>query len=539
MGLLTALAQQDFVVADVQGNVGKIIKTAQRARHRGAALVIFPELAVTGYPPEDLLLRRDCLEAVERGLDRITQAVGEGIDLIVGAPVRRDGSLFNAALHLSAGRVADVYYKANLPNYEVFDEKRYFKEGQASCVFELKGHRFGVTICEDIWDAAATDAVKRAGAQCIVNINASPFHVEKQRQRRRILQRRGTETGVPLVYVNLVGGQDELVFDGDSIVLNRNAEIVFVAPPFEEGLYFCDPFEPAAVRPPAVEDVELVRRALVTGLSAYVSKNGFEGLVVGLSGGIDSAVSLMIAVDAVGAGRVKAVMMPSPYTAPQSIEDAHKLAHRLGVKIFDVPIAETFALMRGELSEVFGGRPADVSEENLQARIRACFLMAVANKHRLMVVSTSNKSEIAVGYTTLYGDMIGGYAPLKDVFKTRVYELAHHYNRNEELIPPRIISRPPSAELAPGQRDTDRLPPYPLLDGILKPLIEHDASYDELVGMGFDAATVRRVQQMVVASEYKRRQAVPGVKITPRAFGKDRRYPISCRFDFSPPVPSG
>lgn len=533
MSLKIALAQQNFTVGDVRGNAAKIIETVRFSHSKGAVLVVFPELAVTGYPSEDLLLRRDYLDASDRAVKRIATEIDEGIDVIIGAPMREGEHLFNAALHLSNRRVVNVYRKRNLPNYDVFDEKRYFKEGHTSGVFTVAGQRLGVTICEDIWDAVVTADAKRGGANCIVNINASPFHIKKQAQRERVLRRRYTETGLPLVYVNLVGGQDELVFDGNSVVFNQNGDNILRAPSFAEEVYFCDPFaSDVAMQEPAPQEIELIRRACVMGLSDYVLKNGFEGLVVGLSGGIDSAVSLMIAIDAVGAKRVKAVTMPSPYTASEGIEDVYDLAHTLGVGIVKVPITNAFDLMCNELGDACGDRLTGTGRENLQARIRACFLMAISNCYRLMVVSTSNKSELAVGYTTLYGDMIGGYAPLKDVFKTQVYELARYYNRQRNVIPQNIINRSPSAELAPKQKDSDSLPPYPLLDRILEELIENDASCADLAAGRFDTDTVYRVQQMLVNSEYKRRQGVPGVKITPRAFGKDRRYPVSCCFDF-------
>ncbi len=534
MSLKIAVAQQDFTVGDVRGNAAKIIETVRFSRSKRAALVVFPELAVTGYPPEDLLLRRDYLDASDRAIQQIAAEVGAGIDVIIGAPMREGEHLFNAALHIADHRIANVYHKRKLPNYEVFDEKRYFKEGHTTGVFAIGGHRLGVTICEDIWDAAAAADAKRAGAQCIININASPFHIKKQAQRDAILRLRHAETGLPLVYVNLVGGQDELVFDGSSAALNRHGNSILRAPSFEEGVYFCDPFaSEAPPQEPAAAEIELIRRACVTGLADYVSKNSFEGLAVGLSGGIDSAVSLMIAVDAVGAKRVKAVTMPSPYTAAQGIEDSYALARALGTEMIQVPISKAFDLMCRELRDACGDGLTGTGKENLQARIRACFLMAISNRYRLMVVSTSNKSELAVGYTTLYGDMIGGYAPLKDVFKTQVYELAHYYNRERAVIPENMICRPPSAELAPGQKDSDSLPPYPLLDRILKALIEDEASCADLAGEQFDTDTVRRVRQMIADSEHKRRQGAPGVKITPRAFGKDRRYPVSCRFDFA------
>lgn len=528
-----ALAQQNFVVGDLRGNAARITRVAREARESGARLAVFSELSLTGYSPEDLLLRDDFIAAAAAAVEEVARAAA-GIDLIVGAPVREHGHLFNAALHLADGRVAHRCCKRALPNYEVFDEKRYFSAGpDAACVFRVDGVAFGLTVCEDIWQPRAAADAARAGADCLVNLSASPFDVSKQARRDETLCARIDETGLPVVYVNQVGGQDDLVFDGDSRVFNRAGHCVFRAPPFEEGVWCCDIGADAAARdetPPQMAPVGIIWRALRTGLRDYVEKHAFAGVVVGLSGGIDSALVLMLAVEALGAARVKAVMMPSQYTAAQSIDDARRIARGAGVELLETPITGIFETMLAELAPVFRGRRRDVTEENLQARIRGSLLMSISNKLGLMVVATSNKSELAVGYSTLYGDSVGGYAPLKDLYKSRVYELAAWCNRERERIPRSIIERAPTAELAPGQLDTDSLPPYPVLDAILEQLIEHDASAAGLAGRGFDAATVRRVQRMVVASEYKRRQSAPGPKITPRAFGRDRRYPVTCRF---------
>jgi len=536
--LRVALAQQNFVVGDLRGNAERIVRLAREARANGARLIVFSELSLTGYSPEDLLLRDDFIAAAADAVEEVARAAAGGIDLIVGAPVREHGHLFNAALHLSDGRIAHRCRKRSLPNYEVFDEKRYFSAGpDEACVFRVDGVALGLTVCEDIWQPHAAADAARAGADCLVNLSASPFDVAKQARRDETLRARIGETGLPVIYVNQVGGQDDLVFDGDSRVFNRAGRCVFRAPPFEEGVWCCDIGADAAAcdeTPPQVAPVEIIRRALSTGLRDYVEKHAFAGVVVGLSGGIDSALVLILAVEALGAARVKAVMMPSEYTSAQSIEDARLIARNAGVELLEVPITNVFETMLAELAPVFKGRQRDVTEENLQARIRGSLLMSISNKLGLMVVATSNKSELAVGYSTLYGDTVGGYAPLKDLFKNRVYQLAAHCNRERERIPRSIIERAPTAELAPGQLDTDSLPPYPVLDAILEQLIEHDATAAGLAGRGFDAATVRRVQRMVVASEYKRRQSAPGPKITPRAFGRDRRYPVTCRFGGDP-----
>ena len=532
--LRIALAQQNFVVGDLRANAARMARVAREARGRGARLVVFPELSLTGYSPEDLLLRDDFVAAAAAALERLARETAD-MDVIVGAPVRERGALFNAALHLARGRIAHRCYKRSLPNYEVFDEKRYFSGGpDAACVFAVGGVSLGLTVCEDIWHPPAAAAAARAAADCLINVSASPFDVAKQRRRDNVLRARVRETGLGLLYVNQVGGQDDLVFDGDSRAYDGSGACVLRAPSFEEGVYYCDVSRAAVVcgeAPRTHAPLETVRRALVTGLRDYVVDNGFRGVVVALSGGIDSALTLVLAVDALGCARVKAVTMPSPYTSRQSLEDARLLARTEGVELFEIPITRTFETMLGELAPVFGDRVRDVAEENLQARIRGALLMALSNKLRLMPVATSNKSELAVGYATLYGDMAGGYAPLKDVFKKRVYALAAHVNRAHERIPPRVIERAPSAELAPGQLDTDSLPPYPVLDEILEQLIENDAGAADLARRGFDAAMLRRVRDMVVKSEYKRRQAPPGPKITPRAFGRERRYPITSLYE--------
>ena len=535
-----AVAQLNFLVGDVAGNAAKIIEAGQLARADGAMIVVFSELAITGYPPEDLLLRTDFLEEVERALIELAVRADQempGVGLIVGAPRRADKRLFNAAFYLRGGEIAAHYDKAVLPNYSVFDEKRYFDAGTDAGVVDLGGVRVGLTVCEDVWqDAGPALWAKQAGAQLLINLNASPFHIGKTEQRSAILKSRTHETGLPIVYANQVGGQDELVFDGDSRVIAADGSVIYAAPLFDEdifcfdissGIDLCVEVQCERASRDESTQIETVWRALVTGLRDYVGKNGFKGVVIGLSGGVDSALTLALAVEAVGATEVTAVMMPSCYTADMSLEDARSLASNLGVRLHEIDIEPVFKAMQQQLEGVFAGAAADVTEENMQARVRGGLLMAIANKYRLAVIATSNKSEMAVGYATLYGDMVGAYAPLKDVVKTRVYELARFCNSVRETIPQRVMERPPSAELAPGQVDQDSLPPYATLDVIIEEFIEADASYADLVARGFSGETVRKVQEMVLRSEYKRRQAPPGVRITQKAFGRDRRYPIT------------
>ena len=534
--LRIALAQLNLLVGDVEGNARRIVDTAREARERlHADLVIYPELALTGYPPEDLLLRPGLHTRVQRAVSAITEQV-RGIDLLLGLPTRAGAFIYNSAMLLRDGEVVSTYHKQRLPNYQVFDEMRYFTPGETPCVVTVKGVRVGVTICEDIWQPGPARQAVRAGAELVVNLNASPYHLQKDRERIQVLRQRIEELDVPIVYVNQIGGQDELVFDGESLAVGRDGGLRLRAPAFEEGLYLArfapgqGDLRPADVLVPALDEEESVYRALVLGVRDYVGKNGFDGVVLGLSGGIDSALTLAVAVDALGAGAVRALMMPSRYTAQMSLEDARREAQVLGVDYAEISIEPPFQAFVDSLSGLFAGLPVDVTEENIQARARGVLLMAVSNKLGRMVLSTGNKSEMAVGYATLYGDMAGGFAPLKDVAKTRVYRLAHYCNRDGERIPRRVIERPPSAELAPGQRDEDSLPPYEILDPILELFVEQDWPIERIVAQGFERETVLRVARMVLRNEYKRRQAPPGVRITRRAFGKDRRYPITSGF---------
>ncbi len=531
--LRIALAQINPLVGDVAGNADRVLDFARRAQERGADLAIYPELALTGYPPEDLLFRRQFLDQVEAAIERLCRD-NPGLTLVVGSPRREGGRLFNAALILQPGEPLRWYDKQRLPNYGVFDEQRYFEAGERPCVFELGGRRIGVTVCEDIWYPEPAAQAREAGAELIVNLNASPFHASKPAERMAQVSERIAETGLPVCYVNLVGGQDELVFDGQGFVMDASGEVVLRQPAFEESLdLLCwSGGELIALDDSADElpEPEQLYKALVLATRDYVAKNGFERVVLGLSGGIDSALVLAIAVDALGAGAVEAVMMPYRYTADISKTDAARQAELLGVSYREIPIEKPVQAFLEVLADEFRGLPQDVTEENLQARSRGVILMAISNKKKAMLLTTGNKSEMSVGYATLYGDMAGGFAPLKDVSKLRVYALARWRNRQSPAIPERVIERPPSAELAPGQKDEDSLPPYDILDPILERYIEQDRSVEDIVAEGFDPETVKRVAWLVDVNEYKRRQAPPGVRITRRAFGKERRYPITSGF---------
>jgi len=525
-----AVAQINPVVGDVPGNAERILSWARRARDElGADLVVYPELVLTGYPPEDLLLRSDFIDLCEHFLERI-RAEAKGIDLLLGYPRRAEGRLYNAAGYLHDGEVAAEYFKAELPNYSVFDEKRYFVPGGEPCVVEIGGHAIGITLCEDIWTPPAARRAAQAGAGLLINLNASPFQMGKGEQRLEVVRERVRENEVPVLYVNLVGGQDELVFDGGSFVMDATGEVIQRSPRFRESLDLVVLDGEGAPRPGVMAEwpgeTEAVYRALVLGIHDYVNKTGFKGVVLGLSGGIDSALTATLAVDALGADRVEVVLMPSRYTADMSNEDALKQARVLGVKHSIIPIEPAFQAFLGMLEAEFEGMPMDVTEENIQARCRCIVLMAISNKTGRMLLTTGNKSEVSVGYATLYGDMAGGFAPLKDVFKTMVYRLARWRNREGEVIPERVIERPPSAELRPDQKDTDSLPPYELLDAILERYVELDLGIDEIVAAGYDEFLVKRVVGMVDRNEYKRRQAPPGIKVSRRAYGRDRRYPI-------------
>jgi NAD+ synthase (glutamine-hydrolysing) len=534
MSLRIALAQLNLFVGDVGGNAQRVIDTAAEARDRlQADLVLFPELALSGYPPEDLLFHKGMRRQVAAAMERVRSEV-QGVSVMVGYPDYTEDSIYNAAALVRDGQVVANYHKQELPNYSVFDEKRYFKPGQESRVVEMKGIRVGLLICEDVWEPKPARAVHAAGAQLLVVINGSPYSLQYQRRREDIVRARIKDTGLPVVYVNQIGGQDELIFDGGSFVMNAAGEIVQRAPPFKEELYAVDIdlIDGKAVPrrghiEPELSKEASVYNALVLGVRDYVSKHRFPGVVLGLSGGIDSALTLAIAVDALGAERVHAVMMPSRYTSQMSLDDAALQARTLGVGYDVISIEGMFEAALGALKDVFAGRAPDTTEENIQARCRGLLLMAISNKTGRMVLTTGNKSEMAVGYATLYGDMAGGFAPIKDCSKMLVYRLAHYRNSIGQAIPPRVIERAPSAELRHEQKDSDSLPPYDVLDPILELFIEDNLSVDEISARGFDRATVGRVLEMVKRNEYKRRQAPPGVRISDRAFGRDWRYPIT------------
>jgi len=535
--LRLVMAQIDLLVGNISANTERVIESAHRARDElDADLIVFPELTLTGYPPEDLLLRSGLQALVDTALDRIRTQLS-GIHVLVGHPEQTPEGRFNTASLIFQGEILGRCRKHHLPNYSVFDEKRYFVPGDGFCVADVAGVPVGVSICEDIWMQEPARAAVDAGARLLINMNASPFHTGKGDEREAVVSKRVEETACPVVYVNLVGGQDELVFDGESFVLDQSGTTRVRAPAYEEGLYPVD-FEivDGILRPlpgelaARADEVASVYRALVLGVRDYIEKNGFCGAVIGLSGGIDSALVLAIAVDAIGAERVEAVSMPSRYTVDMSREDARAEAQALGVDYQEIPIEQPFEAFLDVLSDAFDGAAADTTEENIQARCRGVILMALSNKQGRIVLTTGNKSEMSVGYATLYGDMAGGFAPIKDVPKLLVYRLSEYRNSLTPVIPQRVLERPPSAELAPDQKDEDSLPPYALLDPILEGYIEQDMSIEALVSQGFDAATVRRIASLVDRNEYKRRQAPPGVRITQRAFGRDRRYPITSGF---------
>jgi NAD+ synthase (glutamine-hydrolysing) len=532
--LRIALAQLDLFVGDVAGNTQRVIDAAAQARRDlQADLVLFPELSLSGYPPEDLLFHNGLRRQVMTALERV-RAQTSAITVVAGYPEYAEEGIYNAAAVLRDGATVATYRKQELPNYSVFDEKRYFKHGRDTCIFELKGIRIALLICEDIWEPGPARAAQAHGAQLIVVINGSPYSLGYQQRREAVVRERVKDTGLPVVYVNLLGGQDELVFDGGSFVMNAAGEVTQRVAPFVEGLVAVDVDlvdgrvvpRPGHIEPPLSEEAS-VYNALVLGVRDYVNKHGFPGVVLGLSGGIDSALTLAIAVDALGAERVHAVMMPSRYTSQWSLDDAATEAKTLGVRYDVISIEGMFVTALEALREVFAGRQPDTTEENIQARSRGLLLMAISNKTGRMVLTTGNKSEMAVGYATLYGDMAGGFAPIKDCSKTLVYRLARYRNSLGRVIPERVIERPPSAELRPDQKDSDSLPEYDVLDAILELFIEENLSVDEITARGFDRATVGRVLEMVKRNEYKRRQAPPGVRISDRAFGRDWRYPIT------------
>ena len=526
-----AVAQINTTVGDFVGNADRIRRAVDEARSQGARLVVTPELALSGYPPEDLLLRDDFCDQCAAELSKLASYCLD-VAVIVGHPHREGRTRYNAATLLNGGRIQSIYFKQKLPNYNVFDEKRYFETGNRPCVFELEGHRIAITICEDLWFPEPAAQAKAAGAELILSINASPYHRNKLAERYQVMGARVKETGLPLLYVHWVGGQDELVFDGASFALAGDGSLTYQGETFREAIDIVE-FEgrqvTGPIAPPLTEE-ETVYRALVTGVGDYVNKNRFPGVLIGLSGGVDSALVLAICVDALGAERVHAVMMPSDYTASMSVEDAREMAGILGVRYTEIAIKPVFDAFRAQLAPVFEGRAEDTTEENLQSRIRGTLLMSMSNKFGSIVVTTGNKSEMATGYATLYGDMAGGYAVIKDIVKTLVYRLAYWRNTKGRVIPQRVIDRPPTAELRPGQTDQDSLPPYEVLDAVVERYMERDMTPESIMSLGYDADAVRKVVHLIRVNEYKRRQAPPGVRITPRGFGKDWRYPITSGF---------
>jgi NAD+ synthase (glutamine-hydrolysing) len=521
--LRIALAQMNAVVGDIDGNARRVGEWASRAREAGAQLVVFPELTLTGYPPEDLLLKRGFLRRAEAALGELSI---EGITAVVGWPQQSDGRVYNAAAVVSDGGVEAVYRKVLLPNYGVFDERRWFEPGDAPLVVDVAGTPVGVTVCEDIWAPEPAAATAAAGAEVIVNLSASPYHHRKGSERERMIRALARDNGVTMAFCNLVGGQDELVFDGHSLIAAPSGEVTARGAQFDEALVL----EGHVAEPlPAEEEVY---RALVTGVRDYVDKNGFEKAVVASSGGIDSALTVLVAADALGPERVVTVTMPSRYSSEGTKSDARRISENLGVELYELPIEAATAAYDELLGEAFDGREPDITEENLQARVRGNIVMALSNKFGWLVLTTGNKSEMSVGYATLYGDMAGGFAVLKDVFKQWVYRLVRWRNEQagRELVPSSVLDRPPSAELRHEQRDDQSLPPYDVLDAILEGYVEEDLDAGELIERGLPADDVKRVVRMVDLAEYKRRQAPPGVKISTKAFGRDRRLPITNRF---------
>ena len=533
-----ALAQINTTVGDLEGNVAKIIENIDRAREANADIVTFPELAISGYPPEDLLLKSGFLMDTRIALEKVICKC-QNIVAVVGFADTIKKDVYNAAAVIDDGKLVGIYHKAELPNYGVFDEKRYFRTGsECSSLFEINGVLLTLSICEDVWiegSAAELCAISNK-AKIVLNISASPFHAGKLNERREILTSFARRTKAYICYNNLIGGQDELVFDGGSLVVTPQGEVVASAKRFEEDLLLVD-IEPGdnddkipMTKAPELGRLEEIYKALVLGTRDYMGKNGFKKAVIGLSGGIDSSLTAVIAVDALGAENVIGVTMPSQYTSTETRSDAEILAKNLNIKFLNIPIKPVFTAYAEILHEAFGEGKPGIEMENLQARIRGNILMALSNKFGWLVLTTGNKSEMAVGYCTLYGDMAGGFAVIKDVPKVLVYELSEYVNKDREIIPASVIERPPTAELRPNQKDEDSLPPYAILDPILQAYVEEDKSPDRIIANGFNAKTVKEIARMVDRSEYKRRQAPPGVKITPKAFGRDRRLPITNRY---------
>ncbi len=535
MTVKVAIAQINSIVGDFAGNAGKIVDFCRRAALQGADIVVTPELSLVGYPPEDLLLRPSFYVKSQQALQALCAelAACAGLHVVVGHPLARDDEHFNAASVLCDGAIIATYCKYDLPNDAVFDEKRYFASADKAVIFTVKGVSFGINICEDTWSAHAPQQARAAGAQVLLVPNASPYHMNKQHLRHDVMRSNVTAQGLALVYANQVGGQDELIFDGYSFVMDRHGKVCAQLQHFEEDLQIVE-FDgaeplPGACAPDLPVEAQ-VYKALVLGVRDYVRKNGFPGVLIGLSGGVDSALTLAVAVDALGAEQVRAVMMPSPYTAEISWVDSRDMVQRLGVRYDEISINNCFQAFRTTLATEFAGLAEDATEENIQARIRGTILMAMSNKHGSIVLTTGNKSEMAVGYCTLYGDMAGGFAVIKDIAKTLVYRLCDYRNGVSEVIPERILTRAPSAELRPDQKDQDSLPPYDVLDGIMQRFMEQNQSVAEILAAGYRVEDVERITRLIKINEYKRRQAPIGIRVTDRAFGRDWRYPITSKY---------
>ena len=530
------IVQENPIVGDISGNTELAVRVIHKLKKDNPDVILFTEMFLTGYPPEDLLLRDDLLDSIDDAIEELSY-VSKNTHLVIGYPRKKGNNLFNTAGVIFEGELTLEYFKQELPNYRVFDEKRYFSPGKGPGVFEVKGRRIALTVCEDIWHTKAIRQASRRGADLVLNLNASPFHRNKGKERKELLRNHADKFQLPIVYANQVGGQDELVFDGASMVVCPNSGLRVQLDSFKvdnrvvefsvnsKGL-----LETKNTKTENRKDLEDVYDALVLGARDYIKKNGFPGAIIGSSGGIDSALTAAIVTDALGPDNVKTYMMPYKYTADMSVEDAQELAHNLGVEHHIIDIENIFDAFYASLQEEFSGKEFDKTEENLQSRCRGVLLMAMSNKTGSLVMTTGNKSETAVGYSTLYGDTAGGFAVLKDVPKTLVYELANYRNLLSKAIPQRIIDRPPSAELAPDQKDSDSLPDYDILDAIIELYVEGDKSHKEIVQQGFDEEVVRRIIRLIDSSEYKRRQGPLGVKITERGFGKDRRYPITNRY---------
>ncbi|MEW6103347.1 MAG: NAD+ synthase [bacterium] len=536
--LRIGISQINTTVGDIEGNCRKIREYIEKAKELKTDIIAFPELSITGYPPEDLLLKPKFVSDNLKGLNELAKEISD-IVAIVGFVDRKEGNLYNASAIIHKGRIKKIYHKMLLPNYGVFDEKRYFKEGSDFCIFKFSGISFSVNICEDIWDKKLVKKASSMGVKLIFNISASPYHLRKVKEREKILSYQAKKNSIFIAYANLVGGQDELVFDGASMVLDDKGRITERKEQFKEDLLIADldigegeekkpPIPKRKIKP--LEPIPEIYQALILGLSDYVKKNGFEKVVIGLSGGIDSSLVCVLAVDALGKDNVIGVFMPSEYSSKESFEDAKELVDNLGIKIINVPISSIFDLYCSTLKPHFKGYKTNITEENLQARIRGNILMAFSNKFGWLVLTTGNKSEISTGYATLYGDMAGGFACLKDIPKTLVYKLCEYRNSKEKVIPERVLKKEPTAELKYNQKDSDTLPEYEILDPILKAYVEEDKDVQEITSLGFDKEIVLYVLNLIDRSEYKRRQSPPGIKITPKAFGKDRRMPITNKY---------